>query len=110
MSRESNTPIPPITLSAMPIASAAATPPLLFPRPRPRVADAAQQPTADERQHEDAEGEPDQLLVEPHVAVQDVAELVRDHALQLGAIEALERAARDAIAAFAGRAARPRTH
>ena len=35
----------------------------------------------------------DQLLVQAHVAVQDVAELVRDDALKLGAVEALERAA-----------------
>ena len=38
--------------------------------------------------------EADQLLVQPHVAVQDVAELVRDDALKLGALEVLERAAR----------------
>ncbi len=42
---------------------------------------------------------------EPHVAVQDVAELVRDHALQLGAVEVLERAACDGDRGIAARAA-----
>ncbi len=60
-----------------------------------RVAGAAQQPAPGDRQHEDAKGQAHQLLIQPHVAVQDVAELVRDHALQLRAIEALECAARD---------------
>ena len=59
-----------------------------------RVAHAAQQPASRERQHEDAEREADQLLVQAHIAVQDVTELVRDDALQLGALEMLEGAAR----------------
>src|SRR5688572_25828702 len=61
---------------------------------RPRVPSAAQQPTPGEREDENAEGEADQLLVEPHVAVQDVAELVGDDALELVALEMLEGAAR----------------
>ncbi len=68
-----------------------------------RVASAAQQPPADERQHENAEGEADQLLVEAHVAVQDVTDLVRDDALQLGSFEMLERAACHGDGGIAGR-------
>ena len=74
-----------------------------------RVARAAQQPPPRERQHEDAEAEPDQLLIEPHVAVQYVAELVRDDALELRAIEPLERAARDGDRRVRGDSGRPRT-
>ena len=37
-----------------------------------------------------------QADVQPHVAVQDVAELVRDHALQLVAVEGRRRSPRDA--------------
>ena len=48
---------------------------------------------------------PDQAEVEPHVAVEDVAELVADHALQLVAGERLERAARDGDDGVAGRVA-----
>ena len=101
--------MPPMTSSARPIASAAATPPLLRPRRPPPVTRAAEQPAADERQHENAEAQADQLLVEAHVAVQDVAELVRDHALQLGAIEPLERTARHRDGGIGRRRARPRT-
>ena len=60
------------------------------------VARAAQEQAADERQHDDAEaGRPIRRLIEPHVAVQDMAEFVRDHALQFVAVEPVERAAGD---------------
>ena len=74
-----------------------------------RVAHAAQQPASRERQHEDAEAQADQLLVEAHVAVQDVAELVRDDALQLGALEVLERAARHGDRGVGAGERRPQT-
>src|SRR5207244_3928739 len=47
-----------------------------------------------EADDEDAENDSGEAEVEPHVAVEDVAELVADHALQLVAGELVERAAR----------------
>ena len=49
----------------------------------------------DHRNHGEAEEEPDQPRAEPHVAVQDMAELMGDDALQLVAVEVHERASRD---------------
>ena len=54
----------------------------------------AQQYPADDRQAEDAEDDAHQAQVEAHVAVEDVAELVADDALQLVAGEQLHGAAR----------------
>ena len=48
---------------------------------------------ADQADHQDAEQHADQADVQPHVAVEDVAELVGDDALQLVAIEPVQRAA-----------------
>ena len=48
--------------------------------------------TADRADEHDAGEHADHPDVEPHVAVQDVAELVADHALQLVAVERLQRA------------------
>ncbi len=50
---------------------------------------------ADDAQHQDAEQQAHQADVEPHVAVEDVAELVGDDALQLVAAELVQRAAGD---------------
>ena len=55
----------------------------------------AQDGARDHRDDRESEQQPDQARAEPHVAVQHVAELVRDHALQLVAVEVDERAARD---------------
>src|SRR5207253_39259 len=52
------------------------------------------QEKADRADGDDAREHADHADVEPHVAVQDVAELVADHPLQLVARQALERAAR----------------
>jgi hypothetical protein len=54
-----------------------------------------QQAAADDGEEQDAEEQSHQPDVQPHVAVQDVAELVGDDALQLLAVQPLERAARD---------------
>ena len=58
---------------------------------------------ADQADHEDAEHDGGQLHVEPHVPVEDVTELMRDHALQLIAAEFLHRATRDRHDRIAGR-------
>ncbi len=55
----------------------------------------AQDRARDHRDHREAEQQPDQARAEAHVAVQHVAELVRDHALKLVATQVHERAARD---------------
>ena len=55
----------------------------------------AQDGARDHRDHRESEQQPDQARAEAHVAVQHVAELVRDHALQLVAVEVDQRAARD---------------
>ena len=54
-----------------------------------------EQDPADDRQAKDAEDDAHQAQVEPHVAVEDVAELVADHALQFVAREQLHGAGRD---------------
>src|SRR3546814_1132229 len=48
------------------------------------------QPAADDAHHHDPEQHPDQSDVQAHVAVEDVAELMRDHALQLVAVRSEE--------------------
>ncbi len=50
---------------------------------------------AEDGQDEDAVDDADQPQVEPHVAVEDMAELVPQHALQFFAVEVSERAGRD---------------
>ena len=55
----------------------------------------AQDRARDHRDHGEPEQQADQARAEAHVAVQHVAELVGDHALQLVAIEVHERAAGD---------------
>ena len=60
---------------------------------------------ADQAHQQDAVQHADQPQVEPHVAVEDVAELVGDDALQLVARELLGAAARDADHRVAGREA-----
>ncbi len=64
-------------------------------RPPPQAGD-PQHLAADQAQQQDAVEDADQPEVEPHVAVEDVAELVGDDALQLVARELLGAAARDA--------------
>ena len=64
---------------------------------------------ADDREAEDAEDDAHQAQVEPHVAVQDVAELVADHALQLVAREQLHGARRDGDHGVARRSGRRQT-
>jgi hypothetical protein len=60
---------------------------------------------ADHRDHEDAGDEADQAEVEPHVAVEDVAELVPDDALELVAREVVQRAPAHGDHGVAGRVA-----
>ena len=57
---------------------------------------ATQHRAPDQCDHQQPEQQAHQPHVEPHVAVEDVAELVRDDALQLGAVERRQRAARHA--------------
>ena len=59
-------------------------------------ASAAQQVIAHHAQHHDAVQDTDQTNIQTHVAMQDVAELVRDHALQLIAAQGFDRSTRDA--------------
>ena len=59
------------------------------------VMSAAQDEAAREPEHHDAEQDAHQPYVESHVAVEDVAELVCDHALKFVPVEKLERAAGD---------------
>ena len=56
---------------------------------------AARDHSTDQRQCHDAEQHAHHADVKPHVAVQDVAEFVCDHALKLIAIKPFERAPRD---------------
>ena len=63
---------------------------------RRAAAVAAQDPVADQTDDQDAVEDAHQAHVEPAVAVEQVAHLVPHHALQLVAIEQIERAARDA--------------
>ena len=63
---------------------------------RRAAAVAAQDPVADQTDDQDAVENAHQADVEPPVAVEQMAHLVADHALQLVAIEQIERAARDA--------------
>ena len=61
----------------------------------PPAAERLQDAAAEHADNEDAEDDGGELYVEAHVAVENVAELVRDDALQLVAVEFVERAARD---------------
>ena len=56
----------------------------------------AEHEVADQADQQDAVQDADEADVQPHVAVEDVAELVRDDALQFVARERFHRAARDA--------------
>jgi hypothetical protein len=62
---------------------------------RPAEAAVLEDLPADEGQHQDSEQQADQADVQAHVAIEDVAEFVGDHALQLVAIEPVQRAAGD---------------
>ncbi len=64
------------------------------------------QKTADDAQRENAEQQADQADVQVHVAVQHVAEFVRDHALQLVAVEFVQAALRHAHRGVGRRVAR----
>ena len=55
-----------------------------------------QQHAADHGQAQDAENDAHEAEIEPHVAVEDVAELVADDALQFVALERGDATARDA--------------
>ena len=69
---------------------------LLVPAPSGAGKEAAvQQGSADDGEEQDAEQQPDEADVQAHVAVHDVAELVRDHALQLVAVEPVQCAGGD---------------
>ena len=61
-----------------------------------RAAAAAERedPQPDQAEQQEPVEQADQPHVQPHVAVEDVAELVPDHALQLVAVELVQRAAR----------------
>ena len=61
----------------------------------PRMAHAFKDLAPDQSDHEDAEQQAHQSDVQAHVAVQDVTEFVRDHALQFVALELLQRASGD---------------
>ena len=63
------------------------------PAPAPAAAAQVQHLPPDQPQHQDAEQQSHQPDVQAHVAVEDVAELVGDDALQLVAVEPVERAA-----------------
>ena len=45
---------------------------------------------SDQRQQQDSEKRPHQSNVDPHVAIEDVAEFVRDHTLQFVSVEFLQ--------------------
>ena len=60
------------------------------------------QHAADDGEAEDAENDSEQAEIEPHVAVQDVAELVGDDALQFIARQQFHAAARDGDGGIAG--------
>ncbi len=68
-------------------------------------AEATEDAAADQADHENAKHDGRQLHVQPHVAIQDVAEFVRDHSLQLVAAQLLHRAAGDGHHGIAGREA-----
>ena len=73
------------------------TPPPSLPRlDLPMPPHTAKDAVADHADDQDAVEHADQPDVQPHVAVEDVAELVGDHALQLVAGEVLQRAPGDA--------------
>ncbi|OQB88778.1 MAG: hypothetical protein BWX84_02777 [Verrucomicrobia bacterium ADurb.Bin118] len=63
----------------------------------------AQKDAPDDRQAKNAENDAHEAQVQPHVPVQDVAELVSDDALQFIALEQLHAAARDADGGVTGR-------
>ena len=87
-----------MTMAANPMIRMTATPPPPFsPAARmSRLPGNAQRVVADQGQHEDAVQDANQSDIKPHVAVEDVAEFVRDHALQLIAIEVVDGAPVDA--------------
>ena len=60
---------------------------------------------ANQRKHHDAEQDPHQPDVETHVAIEDMAELVRDHALKFVAVEEFERTSRHGNGRITGREA-----
>ena len=62
----------------------------------PRGAHRSQHEPADQGNHENPVKDADQADVQPHVAVENVAELVGHHALQLVTVEIVEASARDA--------------
>ena len=70
-------------------------PPIVASTPPPRVGRTAEQDPADQAQKQDAVQHADQANVQPHVAVEDVAEFVGDHALQLVAVSCSSAAAGD---------------
>ena len=62
--------------------------------PAPAVGTAAQDHAADQTEHHDAEEDAHETYVQAHVAIEDVAALVPDDALQFVAVQCLQRAAR----------------
>ena len=69
------------------------------------VAHAAQHAAPDQADHQDAEQHTDQADVQAHVAIEHVAELVRDDRLQFGPAEALQRTLGDRDGGITGREA-----
>ena len=66
------------------------------------AAEGAEDAATEEAEHENAEDDGGQLHVEPHVAVEDVGELVADDALEFVAREFFQRAARDGDSGVGG--------
>src|SRR5690606_38547480 len=66
------------------------------------AAQGIQHATTDQADHQDTENDSGDTDAEPHVAVQNVAEFVGDHALQFIAGEFVERAACDSHGGIAG--------
>ena len=100
-----NMPTKPSTMNTRPMSSRYSDAVVLARPAAAAEAGDAQQLAADQAHQQDAVQHADQPQVEPHVAVEDVAELVGDDALQLVARELLGTAARDADDGVAGREA-----
>ena len=71
---------------------------------------AADDHAPDQAEHHDAEQHAHETNIEPHVAIQYVAELVRDHALQFIAVQQLQRAAGYGNRGIGRVRSRPRRH